>query len=80
MYSPCTKKVAMDAACYTAAGNINREAELAVQWLKDGILMPVTHKTNFKLENRQENSTLLNSHELTVYKEGCDGCSLICCC
>ena len=70
----------MDAACYTAAGNINREAELAVQWLKDGILMPVTHKNQLQVKTRQENPTLLNNHELTVHEEGCDGCSWIYCC
>ena len=42
----------MDAADYAAAGNMHLEAELAVQRLKEGILKPVTHKFNFKLDNR----------------------------
>ena len=70
----------MDAACYAAAGNMHWSADLAKQQPTRGIQVPFTHKTNFKLENRWENPRNLDNHVLTVAKEGCDGCSLLCCC
>ena len=70
----------MDAACYATADYTLQNTNLAMQQLVGGFLMPVTQKTNFKFENRQENPTLLNNHDLTVHKEGRDGCSLLCYC
>ena len=67
----------MDAACYAAASNMHWSADLAKQQPTGGIQVPFTHKTNFKLDYCPRN---LNNHELTFTKEGCDGCSLLCCC
>jgi len=58
MNSPSPTKVAMDAAYYAAAGYINREAEPAVQRLKDGILMPVTHKNQLQVRKSTGESNI----------------------
>ena len=69
-------KVAMDAACYAAASNMNWSADLAKQQPTGGIQVPFIHK---KGKSTGESKKSLN-HVLTVYKKGCDGCSLLCCC